>query len=157
MPQPISQVLKLLLILQRNIIFIPLIIEYLGDWSFLAFLLPLLQVLKVEDLVEGGVGDEAVLVGESERIVFELLISGESEVLELWFREAVGVEIGIDTRDAFLIRTVKIVDGVPHLLLQFEIMFEIIDKFIICIYFSLIMELIQLRMHIFFGLGILMW
>jgi len=143
--QSVSHVLVLLLGFDGNVVLIALaVVVVAGDWTVESLLLPLQDVLEGRLLVPDGVGHEAVLVGEGPHVLAVNIAAREAQVGQFLGGEAVGVEVGVDARDALLVGPVEFGDGVPDLSLHLEILLEVFDDCVIGISFGLVVVLVKL-------------
>ena len=77
-----------------------------GYGSGLPFLFPFLDVLVIEAVIEGSVGNKPVLIGEGESILIVEISAGEAQVAEFRLGDSVGVNIGINTRNSTFVGSV---------------------------------------------------
>jgi len=103
--QSVGDVLILFFRFQFNVVLVTFRVEVLGDWSVESFLFPLLDVLEIMLLVEGGVGDESILIGENEFLVVNVL-SFKSQILEFWLYWSVFVHVFIDSSQTVFVWSV---------------------------------------------------
>lgn len=154
MTQSVSNVLVLFFRFQLDVVFVTFGVEVFGDWSVGTFLFPLFDVLEVVFFVERGVGDEPVFVGENDFLVVDV-VSFKPEVLQFGFEGSVLVDVFINTSDSVFVGPVKIADSLPDFSLDFEIVVEVIDDFVILFDFDFIVVLVKFGVDVLRGVGIL--
>jgi hypothetical protein len=75
-----------------------------------AFPLPLLNVLEGDGLMPDGVADESVLISKSPSVLIVNISAREAQIGKLLSGDAIGVDVGVNTRDALLVRAVQFGD-----------------------------------------------
>lgn len=106
--------------------------------------LPLDDVLERSWSIPGCIRDEAVLVGKSPDLFVVIIASGESEIGERLFLDAVGIEVCINAGNTFLVGPVEFGDCVPHLALDLEVVFEVVNDGVVGLNLNLIVVLVEL-------------
>lgn len=150
MAETISHVLVLLLRLNCNVVLVSLaVVIVAGHGAVESLSLPFDDVLELRPLVPGSVGDEAVLILEGPANLLGHLATGETQIGQIGSDGAIGVEVGIDARNALLVRAVEISDGVPNLSLDSEIVLELIDDSVVLLDFDLVVVLVELGGNVF--------
>ena len=155
--QSIGDILVLLLWLDGDIVLVSLaVVVIMGDWPVQSFLLPLHDVFELRLLVPGRIGDKPILILEGPLGFFGQISPWESEIGQFGSNWPVGVEIGVNARNAAFVWAVELGDGVPDLSLHLEVMFELIDNPVVLEHLGFVMILIKLIMHKLAGVRILM-
>ncbi len=156
MTQSVSNVLVLLFWFDFNVVLVTFWVEMFGDWSVESLLLPLLDVLEVVFFMEGSVGDESVLIGENDLLVVNIA-SFKSQIFKFCLYWTIFVKVSINSSNTVLVWSVKIADGLPDFFLDFQIVFKVIDDFVVLSDLGFIVVLVEFRVNIFGRVGILMW
>lgn len=58
------------------------------------------------------------------------------------------MDVGVDARDSSFVWSIKIIDGIPDLSLDFDIVFELINDLVVGSDFDFIVVLVEFRMDI---------
>ncbi len=152
--ESVGDELVLFLRFHFDIVLVAFRVKVFGDGSVGSFLFPLLDVLEVVFFVPGSVGNKSVFVGENDFLVIDVQ-SIKAKFFKFGLDGTVFVKVGIDTPDASLVGSVKITDGLPHFALHFQVVLEIFNYLVIFLDFDFIVVLVQLRMYVLRGVGVL--
>ena len=126
-----------------------------SDRAVESFPFPFDDVFELLFRMPDGLGSESVLVGEGPCHLLVNISSGESNIGELVWGDSVGVEVGVDSRDAFFVGPIEFGDGVPDLSLKTHVKFELLNDSIVLSYFGLIVVLIEFVVDVVGRVGIL--
>lgn len=148
MTQSVSNELIFFLWFQLNIILITFGVEVFSNWSVKSLLFPLLDVLEVVFLMERCICNKSVFISKTKFLIIDVL-SLESKICKFWFDWTIFINVGINASNSVFIRSIKIADGLPDLLLNFQVVFEVIDDGIVRCDGNLIVVFVEFRVNIF--------
>ena len=128
-----------------------------GYRSVESFFLPFDDVFEGRTFVPDSVGDEAVFVREGPDLFFINISAGESKVWQWFLGGSEGVEVGVDTWDASFIGSVKLCKCRPYFSLNFKVVFEVADYFVVLLDLGFVVILVEFAWDVVWRIGVLMW
>jgi len=141
----ISNILIFFFRSNRNIILVSLIVVIiLSNWTIQSFILPFENMFELRFTHPWSISDKSVLVLECPNLLFVNVTTIKSNIRKFLLYGTIWIEIGINSRNTFFVRTVQFVNGIPYFSLHFQIIFKLIDDFVVLLYISTVMILIKL-------------